>query len=320
MIVTGAAGFLGSHLCERFLKQGYNVVGLDNFSTGSHSNPEFLKIIGGDQFAFFDFDCCQDWKTWMSQVPAKFLSNVESVFHFASPASPPLYQALALETMWINSTGLFLALEAATSLNAKCVFASTSEVYGDPNISPQPESYWGNVNSFGVRSCYDESKRFGEALIFSYNDKKKTNHGMVRIFNTYGPRMNPRDGRVIINFLVQALEGKPLTVYGDGNQSRSFCYVDDLVNAITAYAKTNLTSPVNIGNQNEFTILELAKIVQEMFPEKNLSIQHEPLPGDDPKQRCPDTTLARKYLNGWEPKIQLRDGLKEMVSWLKTVV
>jgi nucleoside-diphosphate-sugar epimerase len=245
------------------------------------------------------------------------LKKLSHVFHLASPASPPLYQEMAFETLWVNSLGLKRALDFADTLNARVVFASTSEVYGDPDRSPQAESYWGNVNSFGYRSCYDEAKRFGEALIFTHNWKKKTQHGLVRIFNTYGPRMNPHDGRVIINFLVQASRGEKLTVYGDGLQTRSFCYVTDLVSGLVRYAESRLTTPVNLGNDKEFTILELAKIVKDLYLPKQLEIEHQVLPSDDPKQRQPDLTLARRDLHPWAPQVPLREGLKSMREWLE---
>lgn len=216
----------------------------------------------------------------------KFASNLSHVFHFASPASPPHYQRIPLETLWVNSVGLKNSLQFADQFKARLTFASTSEVYGSPSVSPQPESYWGNVNSFGARSCYDEGKRFGEALIFSHNQVHNTQHGLVRIFNTYGPRMNPDDGRVIINFLVQALKGEDLSIYGAGQQTRSFCFVSDLIQGILKYSQTKLTEPVNLGNDQEFTILELATTIQLMFAEKNLKLNFHKLPADDPQQRC----------------------------------
>jgi nucleoside-diphosphate-sugar epimerase len=313
-IVTGAAGFLGSHLVEKLIREGFFVLGVDNFSTGSRSNETYLKkSYSSEQFQFVEADVVSDW-TWARQI-----KNLEFVFHFASPASPPLYQKLAIETIHVNTIGLENAIKFADLHKARVVFASTSEVYGDPAVSPQPESYWGHVNSFGERSCYDEAKRCGEAIIFSYNARNKTKHGMVRIFNTYGPRMNPHDGRVVINFLVQALKKESLTVYGDGSQTRSFCFVDDLINGIFAYAKTGLNYPVNLGNPNEFTILELAQKVQKQFADSKLQISFMPLPKDDPKQRRPDITIATKILSPWKPTVQLAEGLIAMTNWLKEI-
>ena len=311
ILITGSGGFLGSHMAESFLKEGACGVGVDNFSSTSKRNTEILQKAYPNLFTAFEADVCQEWH-WAKNLGKDF----NLVFHMASPASPPIYQKLGLETMWVNSIGLNRALEFADSASACLVFASTSEIYGDPEVHPQPESYRGKVNSVGPRACYDESKRFGEALMFTYNLKHQSQHGLVRIFNTYGPRMNPSDGRVVINFLVQGLRGETLTVYGDGSQTRSFCYVDDLISGIRAYANTKLTVPVNIGNNKEFTVLELAEIVQkDLFPKKNLKIVHQALPVDDPLQRCPDISLATAKLN-WTPKVALRDGLKSMSQWL----
>lgn len=313
-IVTGAAGFLGSHLSEKLIQEGYFVIGMDNFSTGSTVNIQSLQSrFTKDQFHFHEFDVVQNWQ----EVIPKTLANLQYVFHFASPASPPLYQKLSVETIWVNTIGLENAIKVADQHKAKVIFASTSEVYGDPSHSPQAETYYGNVNSFGPRSCYDEAKRCGEAVIYSYNQRNQTRHGMVRIFNTYGPRMNPFDGRVVINFLVQAMMGQALSVYGNGKQTRSFCYVDDLIEAIYRYAKTDLAEPVNIGNPSEFTVMQLAEKIQKMFAEKDLTISFSPLPGDDPLQRRPDISKAKKLLNGWEPKVPLDSGLQFMAKWLK---
>lgn len=310
VIVTGAAGFLGSHLCEHYLNAGFQVLGIDNFSTGLKSNVTYLNTLNKD-FKFFEFDACKDWSLLKVQV-----KELKYVFHFASPASPPLYQKLSLETLWVNSVGLEQALKFADLFKARVIFASTSEVYGDPAVSPQPESYWGNVNSFGERSCYDEAKRFGEALIFSHNKRHNTKHGLIRFFNSYGPRMNPNDGRVVINFIKQALANEPLTIYGDGSQTRSFCYVDDTLDGITQYAATDLTEPVNIGNDKEFTIKELAQVVQKIT-QTSSPIKFNPLPSDDPRQRRPDLTRAKDLLGSWQPQISLESGLKKMVQWLK---
>lgn len=320
ILVTGAGGFLGSHLTERFFKKGHRVIAVDNFCTGLRSNRTYLESLecAADRLYFVEADVTQDWSSWLGNLPEFVTSKVSKVFHFASPASPPLYQELALETLWVNSIGTQKALEFADQVGARLVFASTSEIYGDPNISPQPETYWGNVNTVGIRSCYDEAKRFGESLIYTHNWKKKTKHGFVRIFNTYGPRMNPTDGRVVVNLLVQALEGKPLTIFGDGKQTRSFCYVDDLCSAIEKYANSpDLCDPVNIGNDREFTILQLAEMVQKMFADKQLKIEFQEMPKDDPKQRRPDLARAKKYLKDWAPEIQIEQGLQEMRTWLE---
>jgi UDP-glucuronate decarboxylase len=313
VLITGGSGFIGSHLAEFYLSQNIPVMAVDNLCTGYPSNALYLeKKYNKSLFQFIKADVVEQWQ-WKQQLKFK----AQYIYHLASPASPPLYQELALETMWVNSKGLENALTYADEQNARLIYASTSEVYGDPHISPQPESYWGNVNSFGLRSCYDESKRFGEALIYTWNWKKKTKHGLVRIFNTYGSRMNPTDGRVVINFLVQALRNEDLTVYGNGEQTRSFCYVDDLIDGLTKYAETDLTVPVNLGNDTEFSVLELAQIVQEIFKQKNLKIVFQGLPTDDPKQRKPDLTLAKKTLNSWSPKTSLREGLQKTLDWVK---
>lgn len=310
-IITGGGGFLGSHLAESLLKMGaQKVVVVDNFCTGQKSNFDYLRRLeAGARLETVEADVTADW-TWAKSLSSQDISHV---FHFASPASPPHYQRLAKETLWVNSLGLEKAIQVADRLHARVVFASTSEIYGDPEVHPQPESYWGHVNTVGVRSCYDEAKRFGEALIYTHNLKNKTQHGFVRIFNTYGPRMNPEDGRVIINFLIQARAGKKLTVYGNGQQTRSFCYVDDLVRGILAYAATEgLTEPVNIGNDKEFTILQLAEVVQSIFTHK-IEIVNEPLPQDDPRQRRPSLEKARRLLQ-WEPKVSLKQGLELMLQ------
>jgi nucleoside-diphosphate-sugar epimerase len=314
VLITGGGGFLGSHLAERHLEQGYDVVCIDNFATGLRSNKELLQGLpgAGERLKFVEADVCESWDKWSAGLGDFF----ETVYHFASPASPPHYQRLGLETMWTNTVGLAKAMQFADAHRGRVVFASTSEIYGDPLVSPQPESYWGNVNTLGPRSCYDEAKRFGESLIYTHNLKYGTKHGLVRIFNTYGPRMNPNDGRVIINFLVQAKEGRPLSIYGSGKQTRSFCFVDDLISGIMRYAKTSLTEPINLGNDKEFTILEAAETVQKIFSEKSPTLEFQELPVDDPKQRRPDLTRAKTLLAPWKPEVSLEAGLRRMLSAL----
>ncbi len=307
-LVTGAAGFLGFHICKKLFESGYSVVGVDDICTGLQSNADDLANYGTK---FIKADVSSPWESWAKDLEGDF----DYVFHFASPASPPIYQQMPLKTLAVNSLGLYRALEFATNKKARLIFASTSEIYGSPEFSPQPESYWGNVNSYGPRSCYDEAKRFGEALIYSYNQEKKTKHGLVRIFNTYGPRMNPNDGRVIINFLVQLKNKEELTVHGEGKQTRSFCYVDDLIDGIIKYAfEKDITQPVNLGNETEFSILELAKTVQKLSPTP-LSIKFIERPEDDPPQRKPDISIAKNLL-GWSPKIPLEEGLKKVLNTL----
>lgn len=299
-------------MAEAHLLKGHQVIGVDNFCTGSPRNFEFLSQLKAGAFSGYQFDVSESWSSHKS-----VWGDVDRIYHFASPASPPLYQKLALETLRVNSIGTWNALEFAHQCGARVVFASTSEIYGDPLVHPQAETYWGNVNTLGPRSCYDEAKRFGEALIVNFNQKKQTQHGFVRIFNTYGPRMNPLDGRVVIQLLLQALRGEALSVYGDGLQTRSFCYVSDLVEGIIAYADRGLNEPVNLGNDFEFSIMELVEKLRNLFSSKNLRVQHLPLPTDDPKQRRPDLDKARKLLHPWNPKIQLEDGLRLMKEALE---
>ena len=305
-LVTGGAGFLGSHLCDTLLSEGYSVVAVDNLLTGRMSNIEHLRREGNFEFLQLDinrpFEC----------------GEVNYVFHFASPASPVDYTVHGIETLKVGSLGTMHALEIAQKYRAKYLFASTSECYGDPLEHPQKETYWGNVNTIGPRSVYDEAKRFSEALTMAYHRYHAVDTRIVRIFNTYGPRMQLNDGRVIPNFMKQALRGEDLTVYGDGKQTRSFCYVTDEIDGFLRLSKTDEHFPVNIGNPNEFTVLECAKRVIEVTGSKS-KIRYEKLPQDDPKQRQPDISKARKLL-GWEPKITLDAGLEMSLEYFREAV
>ena len=304
VVITGGAGFLGSHLCEQFLGRGDEVVVLDNLSTGAVTNIEHLFEEPG--FAFVKHDVSN--YVW---VPGP----VDLVMHFASPASPVDYLELPIQTLKVGSLGTHNALGLAKAKQAKFFLASTSEVYGDPEIHPQPESYWGHVNTIGPRGCYDEAKRFAEAMTMACHRVHDLDVRIVRIFNVYGPRMRPGDGRVVSNFLVQALRGEPLTVYGDGSQSRSFCFVDDEIRGFMALLEADTTGPLNIGNPGEFTMLELADLVLEITGSSS-EIIHEDLPVDDPKQRKPDLTRTRAEL-GWEPQIDLRQGLERTAEYFR---
>jgi dTDP-glucose 4,6-dehydratase len=304
ILVTGAAGFLGSHLTDRLLSEGHSVVGVDNFSTGDAENLAHLS--NEPRFHFEERDVCQPFDP----------GPVDYVFNLASPASPPEYMRLAIETLRVGSVGTENTLEIAARYGAGFLHASTSECYGDPLVHPQPEEYWGNVNPVGPRSVYDEAKRFAEALVMAYHRSRGVNTHLVRIFNTYGPRLHPSDGRVISNFLMQALRGEPLTVYGDGSQTRSFCYVDDLVEGILRLSRSEEHYPVNIGNPVEFTILECAQAVLDVTGSTS-ELRMEPLPQDDPTRRRPDITKARTLL-GWEPKISLKEGLAKSLPFFKS--
>lgn len=306
ILVTGAAGFLGSHLTDRLLADGHSVVGVDNLSTGSLENLAHLSH--EPRFRFEEQDICQPFD----------LGRFDYVFNFASPASPPEYLRLGLETLRVGSVGVENALKIAAQHNAGFLHASTSECYGDPLEHPQRESYWGNVNPVGPRSVYDESKRFAEAMVMAYNRSRGVNTHMVRIFNTYGPRLAPSDGRVISNFIMQALRNEPLTIYGDGKQTRSFCYVNDLIEGILSLSRSDEHLPVNIGNPDEFTILECAQAVLEVTGSKS-ELRFEDLPEDDPTRRQPDITRARTLL-GWEPRITLKEGLEKSLEFFKSRV
>ena len=306
ILVTGAAGFLGSHLCDALLAEGNDVLGVDNLSTGSLANLDHLKR--ESRFRFEKRDIC---------VPFD-LGPVDYVFNFASPASPVDYMRLGIETLQVGSAGTLNSLEIARRYNAGYLHASTSECYGDPEVHPQVESYWGNVNPIGPRSVYDEAKRFSEAAVSAYQRYHGVNTHLVRIFNTYGPRLQANDGRVISNLMMQALRGDALTVYGTGSQTRSFCYVSDLVEGIVRLSKSDEHDPTNIGNPVEWTILECAREIQSLLKSKG-EIVFRPLPQDDPKQRRPDITKARRLL-GWEPKVALREGLERSLEYFKTCV
>jgi dTDP-glucose 4,6-dehydratase len=305
-LVTGGAGFLGSHLCDALLAEGWDVVVVDNLLTGRRANFAHLK--NQPRFEFVEKDICQPFD----------VGKVDYVFHFASPASPVDYSNHGIATLKVGSFGTFHALDVAHKYGAKYFVSSTSECYGDPLEHPQKETYWGNVNPIGPRSVYDEAKRFTEAVTMAYRRYHKVDTHIVRIFNTYGPRMQLNDGRVVPNFMKQALRGEPLTVYGDGNQTRSFCYVSDEIDGFVRLSKSDEHLPVNIGNPNEFTILECAQMVLKITGSKS-QIRHEPLPQDDPKQRCPDITKARQLLQ-WEPKVDLETGLRKSLDYFRKAV
>ena len=305
-LVTGGAGFLGSHLCDALLAEGWDVVVVDNLLTGRRANFAHLK--NQPRFEFVEKDICQPFD----------VGKVDYVFHFASPASPVDYSNHGIATLKVGSFGTFHALDVAHKYGAKYFVSSTSECYGDPLEHPQKETYWGNVNPIGPRSVYDEAKRFTEAVTMAYRRYHKVDTHIVRIFNTYGPRMQLNDGRVVPNFMKQALRGEPLTVYGDGNQTRSFCYVSDEIDGFVRLSKSDEHLPVNLGNPNEFTILECAQMVLKITGSKS-QIRHEPLPQDDPKQRCPDITKARQLLQ-WEPKVDLETGLRKSLDYFRKAV
>jgi len=307
VLITGAAGFLGSHLCDRFLADGHEVVGVDNFVTGSPDN--IAHLIGNEQFRFIEHDV-----TNFIYVEGP----LDGVLHFASPASPIDYLELPIQTLKVGSLGTHKTLGLAKAKRARYLLASTSEVYGDPEQHPQREEYWGHVNPIGPRGVYDEAKRFAEAMTMAYRRYHDMDTRIVRIFNTYGPRMRPYDGRVVSNFIVQALRGDPLTVYGDGSQTRSFCYVSDEVEGIYRLFHSREPGPVNIGNPGEFTMLELARKVVALTGSGS-SIDFRPLPQDDPRQRQPDITLARETL-GWEPRIDLEEGLRRTIPSFRKLV
>ena len=306
ILVTGGAGFIGSHLCERLLKDGNNVICMDNYFTGLKQN--IVHLLDNPYFELVRHD-----------VTFPYYVEVDEIYNLACPASPIHYQFDPVSTTKTSVIGAINMLGLAKRTKARILQASTSEVYGDPIVHPQEESYWGNVNPIGLRSCYDEGKRCAETLFMDYHRQNKVDVKIIRIFNTFGPRMRPDDGRVVSNFIMQALKGEDITIYGDGKQTRSFQYVDDLVEGmIRMMASENFTGPVNLGNPREFTMLELAELVLKMTNSKS-KIIFTPLPSDDPKQRKPDITLAKEKLNGWEPKIRLEEGLIDTIKYFKSL-
>jgi len=303
VVVTGAAGFLGSHLCDVLLAGGHSVTGVDNLCTGDLANLSHLRE--NPQFRFIEEDICRPFDT----------GEIDSVFNLASPASPVDYTRLGIETLLAGSAGTLNTLELARKYNARYLHASTSECYGDPEVHPQVETYWGHVNPIGPRSVYDEAKRFSEAAVMAYHRYHGVDTRLVRIFNTYGPRLQPNDGRVISNLMIQALRGEPLTIYGDGSQTRSFCYVSDLIDGIVRLSESDEHLPVNIGNPVEWTILECAQEVLKVTGSTS-PIVFKPLPQDDPTRRRPDITRAQTLL-GWEPKVLLREGLEKSLNYFR---
>ncbi len=301
VLITGVAGFIGSNLAKSLLDEGHSVTGIDNFSTGTRGNLDNLRNLRLIELGVLDS---------IKSLP----QVVDVIYHLASPASPEKYMAQPMNTMEVNTTGTLRLLEYSAQVGARLVFASTSEVYGDPLVSPQHEKYWGNVNPIGLRSVYDEAKRFGETLISHYQRQNLAKAGIIRIFNTYGPNMDPYDGRVVSTFLRQALQGQPLTIYGSGEQTRSFCYVEDLVHGIRAMGSSTETGPINLGNPSERTLLNLAELVLEVTKSSSKLEFHE-LPEDDPQQRSPDISLARNLLE-WEPTVDIGRGLKLTAEWI----
>ena len=303
ILITGVGGFIGSHLARHHLAQGDHVVGVDNFFTGKEINIKGL--VGLDLI-----------KSGVLESIGHLPVDLDIVYHFASPASPEKYMALAMNTMEVNTTGTLALLEYSRKVGARFVFASTSEIYGDPLVSPQPEEYWGNVNPIGPRSVYDEAKRFGETLVAHFQREHKANAGIIRIFNTYGPNMDPFDGRVVSTFIRQALANEPLTVFGDGSQTRSFCFIDDLIRGIVSMGLSNHQGPINLGNPEERNLLDLAEIILRVTKSTS-GLVFEPLPEDDPKRRCPDISKAINLLN-WTPEIAIEDGLTRTATWMSS--
>jgi UDP-glucuronate decarboxylase len=308
ILITGGAGFVGSHLCERLLNEGNEVLCLDNYFTGDKKN--ILKLLDNPYFEMIRHD-----------ITEPYYAEVDEIYNLACPASPVHYQFNPIKTMKTSVMGAINTLGLAKRVGAKILQASTSEVYGDPSVHPQPESYWGHVNPIGIRSCYDEGKRCAETLFMDYHIQNKVAIKIIRIFNTYGPNMNPSDGRVVSNFIMQALRGQNITIFGDGLQTRSFQYVDDLVEGMIRMMASDpsFLGPVNLGNPNEFTMLELAQAVIRLTNSKS-TIIHMPLPQDDPKQRQPDISLAKEKLKGWEPNIELEEGLGKTIAYFESLL
>lgn len=304
VLITGGAGFIGSHLCEFLLDKGYSVIAMDNLITGDLKNISGLSSNGN--FEYLNHDVSKH---------IAINEKLDFVLHFASPASPVDYQKIPIQTLKSGSLGTHNTLGLALAKKAKYVLASTSEVYGDPLVNPQPEGYWGNVNPIGVRGCYDEAKRFAEALTMAYHRIHRVDTKIVRIFNTYGPKMRKDDGRAVPNFITQSLRNEPITVYGDGRQTRSFCYISDLIDGIYRLMVSNINEPVNLGNPDEHTILEFAELVKELSSSSSKIIS-KPLPLDDPHVRCPDITKAKRELK-WQPKVGIRKGLKKTIEWFQ---
>ena len=305
-LVTGGAGFIGSNLCRRLLKDGYSVACLDDLSTGKFTNIE--ELINHDNFDFFNHDITKPF----------FPEKIDAIFNLACPASPVHYQYNPIRTLKMGTLAMYNVLGMAARLNVPILQASTSEIYGDPLEHPQKESYLGNVNPIGLRACYDEGKRVAEALCIAYESHNNVQIRIARIFNTYGPFMDPKDGRVVSNFIVQALQSKPLTVYGDGSQTRSFCFVDDLVDGLICLMNSEYSKPVNLGNPDEYSMVDFAKQIIEKT-KSNSNIIFNELPIDDPKRRCPDIAIAKKELN-WEPQISIDEGLKKAIQWFKDIL
>jgi dTDP-glucose 4,6-dehydratase len=305
ILVSGAAGFLGSHLSDLLLAQGHTIVGVDNLITGKQANVAHLE--GNKQFALIRHDVIE---------PLKVDGPIDRIYHMASPASPVGYVKHMVATLKVNSAGTWNLLELAEAKGARFLMASTSESYGDPHVNPQREDYWGNVNPIGLRSMYDEAKRFSEACTMGYYRERKLDTRIIRIFNTYGPRMDPYDGRVVINFIRQALNHEPLTVFGEGKQTRSLCYVSDLVRGINLTMEADFVEPINLGNPDEVTILQIAKEIMELVPGTRSTITFQPMPPDDPRVRCPDITRAKQVL-GWTPTVSRKDGLARMIEFYR---
>ena len=305
VLISGAAGFLGSHLTDYLLDQGHEIVGVDNFITGKPQNIAHLR--GNARFTFIQADVIQG---------VKIDGSLDRIYHLASPASPIGYVQHQVATLKVNSQGTWNLLELAEAKSARFLMASTSECYGDPAVHPQREDYWGNVNPIGLRSMYDEAKRFGEACTMGYNRERKLDTRIIRIFNTYGPRMDPYDGRVVISFIRQALRSEPLTVFGTGSQTRSLCYVSDLIRGINLTMESDFCEPINLGNPEEITILQIAQDILAMLPQSTSQITFHPMPPDDPRVRCPDISRARQIL-GWSPVVPRREGLLKMIEFYR---